>query len=139
MIYSLIPTVAMATPTESFGDRASRAGIVSLQGMLTIFLVLAILWGAIEIMHSLLHRGEKKEKPAKKEAPSSAAPAAQGADDAAIAAAIAASLAATEDDGATVAAIVSAISAVRAEEGCEGGFRVVSFKRVGKSVAQRRF
>ena len=136
MLYSLLQTVALTTPEEATGNIASMAGIVSLQGMLTIFLVLSVLWGAIEVMHLLLHKDEKKEKPVKKAAP---APVAQPTDDAAIAAAIAASLAATEGDAATVAAIVAAISAKRAEEGCDGGFRVVSFKRVGKSAAHRRF
>lgn len=117
----------------SFGERASTAGIVSLQGMLTIFLVLAILWGAIEIMHRLI--APKEEKPAaerQKEAMPQAAPVGN-AEDAAIAAAIAASLAASEDDGALVAAITAAITAARAEEGCTSGFRVVSFKRANIS------
>ena len=123
----------------NWGERAATAGITTLLGMVTIFLVLALLWASIEIMHFLLHRGEKKEKPVKAEKSAPAASAAPAADDAAIAAAIAASLAASEDDGATVAAIVAAITAMRAEEGCDGVFRVVSFKRVGKNVSRRRF
>ena len=128
---------ALAKP---FSERASEAGIVTLQGMLTIFGVLAILWAAVEIMHFLLHRGEKKEKAPKEKKPvaekktSVAAPA----EDAAIAAAIAAALAASEDEGATVAAITAAITAMRAEEGCTSGFRVVSFKRVGRANGRRR-
>ena len=44
----------------TFADRLSTAGIVSLQGMLTIFLVLSILWGAVELMHyALVGRKEK--------------------------------------------------------------------------------
>ena len=117
----------------------SQAGIVSLMGMVTIFLVLALLWATVEIMHLLLHRGEKKEKPAKAEKSAPKASAAPAADDAAIAAAIAAALAASEDDGATVAAITAAITAMRAEEGCDSAFRVVSFKRVGKNISRRRF
>lgn len=123
----------------NWGDRASTAGITTLLGMVTIFSVLALLWGCIEIMHLLLHKGDKAKKSAEKpEAPvqTSAAPLSN---DAAIAAAIAASLAAAEDDGATVAAITAAISAARAEEGCDTGFRVVSFKRVGRSGSRRRF
>ena len=123
----------------NWGERAATAGITTLLGMVTIFLVLALLWASIEIMHFLLHRGEKKEKPAKAETSAPAASAAPVADDAAIAAAIAASLAASEDDGATVAAITAAITAMRAEQGCDSAFRVVSFKRVGKNVSRRRF
>ncbi len=124
--------IALMANGASFGERASTAGIVALQGMLTIFLVLAILWAAIEIMHRLLVG--KTEKPAAQKADSQpaakAAPAAN-AEDAAVAAAIAAALAASADDGALVAAITAAITAARTEEGCTGGFRVVSFKRAG--------
>ncbi|MBQ8310870.1 MAG: OadG family protein [Clostridia bacterium] len=123
----------------NWGERAATAGVTTLLGMVTIFLVLALLWGCIEIMHFLLHRGEKKEKPVKAEKSAPTASTAPVVDDAAIAAAIAASLAASEDDGATVAAITAAITAMRAEQGCDGAFRVVSFKRVGKNISRRRF
>ncbi|MBQ9760788.1 MAG: OadG family protein [Clostridia bacterium] len=117
----------------SFGDRASTAGIVALQGMLTIFLVLALLWAAIEIMHHIIHKGDKAEKKSVQNAP------APNADDAALAAAIAAAIAASEDEGAIVAAITAAITAARAEEGNTSNFRVVSFKRATPANARRRF
>ena len=122
----------------SLSDRASEALIVSLQGMVMIFAILALLWVAVEIMHFILHRGEKKEKAPKEKdsTPEKSAPAPTS--DAAIAAAIAAAMAASEDDGATVAAITAAISAMRAEEGETGGFRVVSFTRVGRANGRRR-
>lgn len=117
--------------TAPFSDRAGVAGIVTLQGMMTIFAVLAILWAAVEVMHAILHRSEPKEKkPAEKKKAVQQKNDAPATNDAMIAAAIAAAMAASEDDGATVAAITAAISAMRAEEGCTGGFRVVSFKRV---------
>ena len=109
----------------NWGERASTAGTVTLMGMVTIFAVLAILWAMIEIMHSVLHKGEKKEKEPRSQ---KAAPA-PNQDDDAIAAAIAAALAAAEDEGAVVAAITAAITAARAENGETGAFRVVSFKR----------
>ena len=126
--------IALASASEilPFNERASQAGIVSLQGMLTIFLVLAILWGAIEIMHRVLVG--KNEKPAKqKQTEATPSAPSANAEDAAVAAAIAAALAASEDDGALVAAITAAITAARAEEGCTSGFRVVSFKRANAS------
>ena len=129
---------ALTAGEMSWGERASTAGIVTLQGMLTVFLVLAILWGIIEIMHYLLHRKENKDELHGQSDPSSHVTA-SGSDDAAIAAAIAAALAASEDDGATVAAITAAISAAMAEEGYHGNFRVVSFKRVGRAGSQKRF
>jgi Na+-transporting methylmalonyl-CoA/oxaloacetate decarboxylase gamma subunit len=124
-----------ASNADGAGDKASMAGVVTAQGMLTIFLVLALIWAAIEIMHRIIHRGQTEKKAdADKSAPIAAAP--MG--DAAIAAAIAAALAASEDEGATVAAITAAIIAARAEEGNTTAFRVVSFKRVGRT-AQKRF
>lgn len=133
----MMNVIALAAEAET--NVFSQAGIVSLMGMLTIFVVLALLWAAVEVMHYLLHRDENKEKPAKKDASASKTPSAPVGDDAAIAAAIAAALAASEDDGATVAAITAAITAMRAEEGCDSAFRVVSFKRVGKNVSRRKF
>ena len=118
-------------------ERASTAGIVTLQGMLTIFLVLSLLWAAIEVMHGLLHRG-RTEKTDEDTPKKSAEPSAPATSDAAIAAAIAAALAASEDEGATVAAITAAISAAMAEEGYTGGFRVVSFKRVSANNRRNR-
>ena len=56
---------ALASNGLTWGERASTAGIVTLQGMLTIFLVLSILWGAIEIMHRVVHK-EKKVTPMEK-------------------------------------------------------------------------
>ncbi len=129
-------TVALAE--MSFAERASTAGVVTLQGMLTIFLVLGLLWGCIEIMHAIIHRNEPKaprtsvkKSEKKKQQPM------PNAEDAAIAAAIAAALAASEDSGATVAAITAAISAALAEDGYTGGFRVVSFKRANTTARKR--
>ena len=112
----------------------SQAGIVSLMGMLTIFVVLALLWVAVEIMHRLLHRDKNSASSSKdQKAAGTANP-----DDAAIAAAIAAALAAAEDDGAVVAAITAAITAARAEAGETTPFRVVSFKRAERARGYRR-
>ena len=125
---------ALALGSGSFGERASTAGIVSLQGMLTIFLVLGILWGAIEIMHRLATKEPKQETKAQTPAPT-VAPAVPM-DDRAVAAAIAAAMAAS-DDGEVVAAITAAVSAALAEDGYTGSFRVVSFKRVGAARDKR--
>lgn len=130
-----LPFALAAEDAINWGERASTAGTVTLMGMVTIFAVLASLWAIIEVMHFLLHKGEKKEKAASKpEAAQTSAPAG----DTAVAAAIAAALAASEDDGAVVAAITAAITALRAEEGNSGEFRVVSFKRVGRTGGRRR-
>ena len=130
----IVNTYALTAQVEG-PNVFSQAGIVFLMGMLTIFVVLALLWAAVEIMHRVLHRGEKKEKPVPEKKPAPVG----GTDDAAIAAAIAAALAASEDDGATVAAITAAITAMRAEAGDTSTFRVVSFKAVGRANRHRRF
>ena len=60
------------------------------------------------------------------------------ADDGAMIAAITAAIQASNDN-ATVAAITAAIATAMAEEGYTGGFRVVSFKRVGTVTNRRKF
>ena len=112
-------------------EMSGTAITVALQGMLTIFAALATLWGVIEIMHRALHKQKKAPKVKNDEVAVVASASVPNPEDAAVAAAIAATLAAYEDSGATVAAITAAISATLAEEGYTGGFRVVSFKRVG--------
>ncbi|MBQ1230684.1 MAG: OadG family protein [Clostridia bacterium] len=126
MLFSLAATAEEGA--LSFGDRASQAGIVTLQGMLTIFLVLIILWGAIELMHSALHRKKKKKKIKTFIEPSAAENPSKPSEEQAFGT--------PEDDGAVIAAIVAAIRAMRGEEGNTGAFRVVSFKRVDS--ARRR-
>ena len=116
-----IPVFMAATSNLAFGERASTAGIVTLQGMLTIFLVLSILWGAIEIMHRVLHKDKKetKKEPAPAAAPAPVATSAPASVEA-------------QDDGAIVAAITAAITAMRSENGESSEFRVVSFKRANR-------
>ena len=109
---------------------AATAGIVSLQGILAIFGVLALLWLAVSVMRRLIYGAVQKDQPAPSaptEMTPSTAPAADEAEDPALMAAIAAAIAA--EQAATVAAITAAITAYRASEGCTGGFRVVSFRR----------
>ena len=133
-------SIVMLSSGIASAERTSTAGIVTLQGMLTIFAVLAILWGATELMHSIFHRDARSKPKKATDAPVSnkatVAPT-PNAEDAAVAAAIAATLAAYEDSGATVAAITAAITAARADESNTGAFRVVSFKRA-QTVNRRK-
>ena len=134
----------------AWSERVSTAVTVTLQGMLMIFCVLALLWGTVELMHCLMSKKggskgsapapkpEKKEKSASKKI-EKAPVGVPNERDAAIAAAIGASLAAYEDSGATVAAITAAIMAARAENGEGSSFRVVSFKRAESANRRRRF
>ena len=113
----------------TFSERLSTAGIVSLQGMLTIFLVLSILWGSVELMH-YVRVGRKEKAEQNKQAPVTEAAPAPVAESAPAPVAV-------SDDGAIVAAITAALSAQLASEGHTGGFRVVSFKRLGANTQKR--
>ena len=96
----------------TFGENAKSAGTVTLLGMLTIFAVLALLWGVVQLLYLVMPK--QKEKKAQTIEPKPVEPVAEEP---------------TEDDGAIVAAITAAILAARTEEGITTGFRVVSFKR----------
>lgn len=129
MLFSLAAT-AGAEETLSFGERAAQAGIVFLQGMLTIFTVLILLWGAIELMHIVLYGKKKKKKKIKTFIhPTAPEEAKETGEEKAFGT--------PEDDGAVVAAIVAAIRAMRGEEGNTGTFRVVSFKRADSARKRR--
>ena len=110
-------------------ERIKYAVLVSVQGMVMIFLVLSILWGVVALMKVFLH-----DIPAKKEAKK-----------AALAKAVEVAVAPVEqpvavaepeeDEGEIVAAITAAIALMLQSEEYKGqfesGFRVVSFTRKG--------
>lgn len=109
--------LAIAAETMTFGDKMALGGQVMLLGIGTVFAVLAILWGLVELLHLILSplSGEKKKKskepaPAPVEAAPAPVPASASADDLEI-----------------VAVITAAIAA--ASGSSPSSFRVVSFKR----------
>lgn len=106
-----------------FAERAGYAGGVTLLGMATIFIVLSILWGVVELLHRALHRGDQKTASAEAKAAPAPVPAP------APKAAPAPVRAPAAGDDALVAVITAAVAAAMAEEGYAGGFRVVSFRR----------
>ena len=106
-----------------FAERAGYAGGVTLLGMATIFIVLSILWGVVELLHRALHRGDQKTAPAEAKAAPAPVPAP------APKAAPAPVRAPAAGDDALVAVVTAAVAAAMAEEGYAGGFRVVSFRR----------
>lgn len=106
-----------------FAERAGYAGGVTLLGMATIFIVLSILWGVVELLHRALHRGDQKTAPAEAKAAPAPVPAP------APKAAPAPVRAPAAGDDALVAVITAAVAAAMAEEGYADGFRVVSFRR----------
>lgn len=102
---------------------------VTLQGMLMIFAVLALLWGVLAIFKVFLHDIPEKRAAKKKKLAAAAQAAAPVQEEPAV------PTAPTPDEGEIVAAITAAIAAVLEGEEYKdqfaSGFRVVSFKRKG--------
>ena len=141
MNWNVLQTVALAVRSdgtyEPFSAEAWKyVGEMTLLGMGMIFAVLALLWGILAVF-KLIFVGKSPKAPKEPRAPktmvSKTASATEAPDDA-ISAVIAASIQAYQEDEARsntalVAVLTAAVAAYRAEEGSEGGFRVVSFKR----------
>lgn len=112
-------------------SRFSGMGIqTAILGILTVFAVLIIIWGCLELFHYCFYTlpESRKHAPSEDKADNSA--------DSTDASSEEYVTEATEetDDGELVAAIVAAITALRAEEAgatgtAPGAFRVVSFRR----------
>ena len=112
-----LPT-ALTKSNMPLAQRASEALTMVVMGMVMVFLVLATIMLVLLLMERVFSK-EPKAKPVV-EAPKKAEP-------------VPAPVVQTQDDGAVIAAITAAISAMLAAENgtetYEGGFRVVSFKR----------
>lgn len=118
------------------------AGQVTLLGMAMIFSVLAILWGVLAIFKLIFAGKTPKEPKAPREPKATARKTAEAEPipDDVMTAVLAASIQAYEEDQARndtalIAILTAAVAAYRAEEGTDGGFRVVSFKRAGSGRA----
>lgn len=118
-------TQQILATTMTFGERTAYAGKMLLIGLGTVFIVLAVLWGALELFRRFLVSREvvTEEKPAPAPAPVQKAAAATPPVPAAPAAA---------GNDALIAVITAAVAAAMAEEngGVVPGFRVVSFRRL---------
>lgn len=122
--------VALDSTAEKMpiGERVTYALQVSLIGMLAVFVVLTIIWGALVLMRIVIEaitkQKNKKNKGSDPEEPVIEAPAE-------------AASTVDSDDEQLVAVITAAVAAARAEEAKKdgrtaAGFRVVSFKRTLK-------
>ena len=121
------PTALLAANGMTFAERSKEALTMVVVGMVMIFLVLAIIMLVLMIMERVF--AGKKAKPETPKAEPAPAPRAE--------VPVAPAVTSTEDEGAVIAAITAAISAMLAEEGGEayrGGFRVVSFKRSNRTT-----
>lgn len=118
---------ADGTYTPFSADAWGYAGQMTLLGMLMVFAVLALLWGILAIFKLVFAGRTPKEK---KPEPKETAPVQQ---------AEAPAPAETQsDDEELVAVITAAVAAYVRDEGnpaADGGFRVVSFKRVREGRA----
>ncbi len=108
---------AGTTLNPDFMARLGEATAVLIQGMLTVFAVLCIIWFCLVVMRIFVHDIPERRKKAAAEATEAlvSAPVAETA---------------PADDGELIAVIAAAVAAYRADD--EGGFRVVSFHRVNK-------
>ena len=113
----------------AWADRLARFTGLGIQtfllGMLTVFAVLSILWGCLEVFRYVFYTIPEKKK-AEAAAASAVAPAPEVETEAAVEE--------YSDDGEIVAAIIAAITAMRNDEAAESGvpagaFRVVSFRK----------
>lgn len=103
----------------TLGEKLQYGGKMLLIGMGTIFVVLAMLWGCLELMHYLIASSkqedtQKSENNAASPVPTSVIPAPSQV---------------ASDDDEIVAAICAAISAAQAENP-QLQFRAVAFKRI---------
>ena len=106
------------------GDRLAYALRMLIVGLGMVFVVLAILWGVLELLRIFLHgTADRRKSEAKGET--------NKADKVVPAPAPVVAPAPVKSDDALIAVITAAIAAAMAEEGSApvGGFRVVSFRR----------
>ncbi len=116
-------------PHETLGEKVTLCGEMLLRGMGTVFLVLMLLWGVLELFNYVSTSGERAAK-AKKAKAAESAPAEPAPVFPTKPAEPVAEPETVSDDGAVIAAIMAAVEAYRAGEGKASlPYRVVSFRR----------
>ncbi len=108
------------TTSMELSDRIGYALQRTLIGLIIVFGVLAVIWLVLSLFKVVFYKDPNKKTTEKKAEPKPAAAPAPAPTPVKVEA---------QDDGAVIAAIVAAISAMRNEQGITDGFRVVSFKR----------
>ncbi len=121
----------LLSDTLTWGDRFNYMGIGVLMGMVVIFAVLILLWLILEIFGAIARRGQSAPSEPKVQEPVPA-PVAKPAPVESVAPSPVA------EDEAIVAAITAALAVyleeAKATSPSINGFRVVSFKKVGKAA-----
>ena len=118
----------------TLSERFSYAGEMTLLGMLMIFAVLGALWGILAIFKIVFSGKDKKDKKVKTKAPDAVASAVAEAAAASAEVEVAPVAVAESSDEELVAILTAAVAAYMSSEEAPaftGGFRVVSFRRVG--------
>jgi len=90
----------------TYGEKASIAGITSIEGILVVFAVLAILWGCVELLHLVVSKIENRKKVEVVEESQE-----------------------ETNDEAVIAVVTAAVAAQMEAEGNKNNFRVTSVKR----------
>ena len=123
------------TYTPFSGDAWKYVGEMTLLGMGMIFSVLGILWAVLSIF-KLVFTG-KTPKESKKAAPAKTSDSGKTTANPTVAAPVAniPTVADDQSEAVLVAILTAAVAAYREEEGANGEFRVVSFKRSGAGRA----
>lgn len=103
----------------NIGDVFKKGGTYAIVGYLTVFAVLAIIWGILELFHRISHGGKKKAETNQEPLTSLPQP---------VPVVEAPSTSTVANDDEIVAVIAAAIAAAQSENPI-GSFRVVSFKR----------
>lgn len=117
---------------STLSERIIDGGVIFVQGLLTVFAVLAILWGALALFKVFFYDIPEKKKNKSEEKSEPAAPIESFDTSVSTSAPV-------EDEGAIVAAITAALSEYFAQSGeYTGGFRVVSFRKSHSSSAWNR-
>ena len=111
------------TTAMNLSDRIGYALQRTLIGLIIVFGVLAVIWLVLSLFKVIFYKDPNKKTAEKKPEPKPIAAPAPTPAPAPVA------VQPVQDDGAVIAAIVAAISAMRNDEGITDGFRVVSFKR----------
>lgn len=129
MMNNMLTAAALA----STADTSGLIFQVPVVGLLMVFVVLSLIWAVLSVSKVVFY-----DIPRKRLAQANAQEQPQSAPAAAPAAPVVPAAAPVADDAAIVAAITAAIAAMRADEGCQGGFRVVSFRRADNGRAWNR-
>lgn len=98
--------------TLTFAERMQNAGIGTVIGVGTVFLILIFLWGLLSLMQKIFDRTEKPAAKVEEAAPVQEA-----------------AVTATADDTQLIAVLTAAVAAVLDAQNIQTGFKIKSFRR----------